>query len=51
MPSGLSVAEDTFFPQQYFLTNFTIIINSAFVFMGVVNSLSAMDGRDRPLKN
>ncbi len=32
----LSVAEDTFFPQQYFLTNFIIIVNSALVFMGII---------------
>ncbi len=32
MPS----AEDTFFPQQYFLTDHIIIINSALVFTGIV---------------
>ncbi len=36
MPPGPCIAEDTFFPEQYLLTNFVIIINSAFVFMGVV---------------
>ncbi len=36
MPPELFIPEDTFFPQQHFLTNLVILINSAFVFMGIV---------------
>jgi hypothetical protein len=37
MTPGLCIAEDTFFPWQYFLTNFVTIINPAFIF-GMVHA-------------
>jgi hypothetical protein len=39
LPYGLCFAEYTFVPYKYFLANFVVIINPAFVFMGSVKSV------------